>query len=256
VTRKATTSQHRPPQPDKTAAALKPVTPVPLLVVLILNLIIVIVLALSITNWTSIWISIPWTRCIQPEAHNWSLAIILVLLFHLIWRFLNQRLSPLAETVTIQGVNVAVKAIVQVFNALHPWQLSDRTMILFTVIPSLAIGFLGLSPQTPFYISEGTPIVKSFSVKYPDGTSVPLKQKNIIEIKGGEFVLIEAVLEQPNLLCTWSAKGTLLPTKECSVQYSAPLGELYDTLTVKVQSACGTQQTYEGLQIKVVQTNP
>lgn len=223
------------------------------MVVVLLNIIIVIVLAAAVTPQ----ISIPGTRCIQPEVATWSLAIILVLLFHLTWRFLHQPLSSLIESLKIQGIQFAAKALIQVLDALHPWQLSNRALILCTVIPSLVIGVAGSSPLSPFYRPEGTPLITGFAVKYADGTPISLKQRNNIEVRRGTPVLVEAALDRSDLACTWAAlNGTVQLVQDCSILYSVPLGERYDTLTVNVQSACKTQQTYDGLQISITPTNP
>jgi hypothetical protein len=246
-------ASYRKPRPSGKSAPLASTASLPLLVVFILDILCVIALAVVVTPE----ISLPWGRCIQPAISSWGLAIILVLLFHFIWRFLHQPLGVLIESLKIQGIQVAAKALIQVLNALHPWQLSNRALILCTVIPSLVIGVVGLSAWSPFYLPEGTPIVTNFSVKYPDGTPLPLKQGNAVEIKRGASVLVEAALDQSDLVCSWSAvNGTVQLVKDCAILYGPPLGGLYDTLTVKVQSACRTQQTYDGLQIRIVPNDP
>jgi hypothetical protein len=238
-------------------AAKAPIVKLPPLAMLLLNLVIVAVLALNLGSLVSA--SLP---CVSPLISAPSLAVILLLLFHLVWYYLGPAIRETSDDIEVGPVAVPIKVLASLFDALHPWILSDRAPWVMAVVLSLAAGILGLSlsPLSPLRPPpEDTPVTQSFSVEYLErgGTTVSLKPSDVVEVSAGEQVLVQAeTLGQDGILCTWSAaSGNLQSAQGCATLYNAPFYETYDVLTIRAQSPCKTQNAYASFTVKVVLRN-
>jgi hypothetical protein len=188
------------------------------------------------------------------------MAVILLLLFQLLWRYLSPALKETDDAIEVGPLTVPISVLASLSNALHPWVLSDRALWILAIILSLAFGILGLSPLSPFPPPpERTPIVQSFSVEYleRDETTGSFKPGNVVEINAGEQVLVQAqTLGQDSVLCTWSAtNGSLLSADGCATLYSAPFYGIRDVLDIQAQSPCKTQSANASLHVKVISSD-
>lgn len=224
-------------------------------VTLFFNLVVVIILALILRPLVSAWLP-----CISPLASAPSLAIILLVLFNLIWRHLNPVIKASGGTVEMVWIAVPIQVLASLADALHPWTLSDVALWVLAIVLSLAAVILGISPLSPFPPPcEETPIVQRFSVQYleRDEMTISFKPGDVVEINAGELVLVQAeTLGQDGAVCTWSAaNGSLQPAEGCATLYSAPFSGTHDILDVLAQSPCKTQSASASLHITVVLSN-
>jgi hypothetical protein len=193
--------------------------------------------------------------CASPNAGALSLAIILLLSFHLTWRLFHKQFRRFGDF-DLKLVKIPNDLPADLFDKLHFWQIPDRALVSLTIMLGIAAWLLGLSPFSPFTISEELPLVESFSVYYyPDGTTLTQMPGSAIQITYNQKVRVEAVVSpQTNAICKWfTTLGTLLPSPGCSALYTAPLAGDVDTITVHVQPACKTQGSYASLHINVTQ---
>ena len=194
--------------------------------------------------------------CAHPLASALGRAVILLLLgFHLLWRFLSSFLIAITLHGTLGPLSIITRDFSRLLDQLHPWILSNVALGVWLIVLPLAAWVLGLSPLSPFRPEEAMPNIQSFSVRYLDGTTKLLMPGDAVEIIANEQVLVEAeALQQTDLPCTWSvARGTKQPAEGCSILYSAPFEGAHDTLVVLIQSPCQKQQAYAGLHINIVQ---
>ncbi len=225
------------------------------LVMLFFNLVVVTILAPILGPLVSA--SLP---CVSPLASAPSLAVILLLLFHLVWRYLNPVIKASGGTVEMVWIAVPIQVLASLADALHPWILSDVASWVLAIVLSLATVILGISPLSPFPPpSEETPIVQSFSVQYLEraAMTISFEPGDVVEINAGELVLVQAeTLGQDGTLCTWSAaNGSLRPAEGCATLYSAPFSGTHDILDILAQSPCKTQSASASLHITVVFSN-
>jgi len=177
-----------------------------------------------------------------------SVACIILPLGHLLWRYL----IPVLEDILLTP---KLDLLVTLGDALHPWRLSNRTLPVAATIVIITGAIILFGPW--FRIPETLPIIQYFSVGYTDTHTETFAAGDLVEIPARTQVLVEAVVSDQEVLCTWSAmKGTNLPVTGCATLYSPPLGEEYDVLNVLVQSPCKTWQKFADLHIKVVQAQP
>jgi hypothetical protein len=201
-------------------------------------------------------ISWPWERCRYSDISAWSMALTLLLIFHLIYHLVPEGKTP-DESIKIGQVSFPTW-VLEVLR-LRPGKplLSDRVVLALNVLLVVIFGVIGLNPFSLFSPSDAaTPIIQSFTVHYPDGTAKSLKPGDVVEIMNGEQMLVEAQIPgQSVALCTWSTgKGVHIPASGCSTVYGTPLNWANDTLVVLAQAPCSTAQAYAGLFIKVVQS--
>jgi hypothetical protein len=221
-------------------------------VTLFFNVIVIIILVLALRPLVSVWLP-----CIPSVAGASSLAIILLMLFHLTWRSFNPIIKASGGTVKVSLIAVPIRVLASLFDALHPWPLPDSGLWICAIVVSLAVGILGLSPFSPFPPQrEEPPIVQSFSVQFlerEERTQV-LRPGDVVELRPDEQLRVQAdTLGETVPLCTWSAiNGALQSAGGCSTLYSAPFHEIYDVLDVQAQSQCKTQSACASLHIRVV----
>ena len=168
-------------------------------------------------------------------------------LLHSVWRFL---LDPLFLAV-IPGTPIAISKIVvkprpfiRYLNSINLKGLSNRGLLIVTLIALLTILVFFLFPSYPFSIVEDPPIVQEFSVQYLSvGQKKSYHPGDTIQAK--DQILVEAkIIGACTLPCKWSSsRGSLLPGKACSVLYTSSVAGGMDDLTVAVQSPCKTIQT-------------
>ncbi len=133
-----------------------------------------------------------------------------------------------------------------------------RRWRLFAVVLLVGIGSVVLLMLRVPPCDEVVPIIRSFTVYYPDNTTQSFGPDAVIEIISGEQLRIEAVIpEKSAAQCTWSAgKGLSTSDGGCSILYSPPVDETNDALNVVAESPCRERETksYANLLIKVVQS--
>jgi hypothetical protein len=181
-------------------------------------------------------------------------AIILLVLFHLTWRYLSQMISGSSDAIKVGPAAVSIRTLGELLNALHPWALSDRLLCVLGLATLTAAVVLGLSPLSPFGPQEIPPAVKNFLVHYADGQTKTVAIGGLIEIPADTQALIEAVVpDQVDTSCSWfTMKGRQLPAQGCAMRYNAPFEGNRDVLSVLVRSPCKTWQTFAGLHIGLV----
>ncbi len=219
---------------------------------LFFNLVIGVILTLVLNGRVSL-------ACMPPHVTASSLAVILLLLFHLVWRYIGPVLNGFNGSIKVAGIITApIRMLTSLIDALHPqglpgWALWASTIILFSVA-----GILNLSPLSPFRIRDACPIIQNFVVRYADGHTETISAGGLVKVSAYTHVLIEAAVSDSNdVSCAWStAKGTQRPAKGCAVRYSPPLEGNRDATSVLVQSPCAAQQTFVGLSIEVIKAGP
>ncbi|RLC67973.1 MAG: hypothetical protein DRI48_00880 [Chloroflexi bacterium] len=229
-----------------------PLVVLPSWAVLFFNLVVVIILAPILRPLVSTWLP-----CIPSIASALSLAIILLMLFHLAWRSFNPIIKASGGTVKVSLIAVPIQVLASLADALHPWPLLDSALWIFAIAISLMVGVLGMSPLSPFPPPrEEPPIVQGFSVQFLDrtGMTIAFSPGDLVELGPDEQVRVHAeTLGKAIPLCTWSAtNGRLQSAEGCSILYSAPFHEVYDFLEVQAQPPCRTQSAYASLHIRIV----
>jgi len=243
--------------PDETTLTAAPRgTSLP--VVSLLNLPIVGVLAALV--WPSLLpllsLLMPWLPCIPAPASALSLALILLALFHLLWRHRHAAFITSSGELGLLGITVPIRELALLVDILHPWRLSDAWLRIVAVVLALAAAILGLSPLSPVPPPpEQTPVVREFSVQFlrRGGGATALATGGRVELAPGEQVLVRAeTLGGDSALCRWSvAGGGLEPAEGCATLYSAPLAQGYDVLNVSAQSPCRTRSACASLHISI-----
>ena len=224
-----------------------------LLVMLFFNIVVVVVLVLIILGRR---VSLP---CVSPQASALSLAVIIVLLSHLVWRHFNLAIKQFSGTIKVGPLSdVTSKSLAPLLDALHPWRLSNQALWALAIVLFAATGILGLSPLSPFGVTETSPVIQNFLVHYADSHTETFAAGDLIELPADTPSLVEAMVsDQADVSCDWFAvKGTQIPAKGCATIYSPPFEVNRDALSVLAQSPCKTWQAFAGLHIKVVQVEP
>ena len=234
----------------------RPMVSPPPLAVLFLNLVSVIILAFILRPLVSV--SLP---CVSLLAGTLSLAVTLLVVLHLVWRYLNPVIKATSGEIRVASLAAPIELLTKLADALHPYPsiLSDAVLWTLAVVLSLTTVILGLSPLSPFSPTEEPPIVQSFSVQFleRDKMTIYIKPSELFELVSSEQVLVQAeTFGEAVPLCTWSAaNGGLQPAAECATLYSAPFHETYDVLDLRAQSPCRTQNACASLNIRVVPNN-
>ena len=229
----------------------------PPLLILTLNLAIAVVLTLVLRTRVALF-------CVNPEATASSIALLSLLLFHLIWRYLRPLIEESEGKVNFV-VKLRISSLVPLIDTVHPPTLSNLLTlskslrllsIAFTAASVVAVVYYGLTPYSPFQKSDSTPIIQSFSVRERGGEPKLLDPTQAVrEIRFGGQLLVGAEFQGPSgAQCEWSTlRGLLEPAEGCSVLYSPPTDGIRDTITVAVQSPCGATGDLATLHINVVQ---
>jgi hypothetical protein len=102
-------------------------------------------------------------------------------------------------------------------------------------------------------VSDNMPVIKNFSIEYPNQETMSVNAGGVIEVRYGENVLIKSMTFQgDNGQLTWFiARGNKQLIAE-GIKYIAPLEGNVDVLTVLAQSSHGVQETYASLHIVIV----
>jgi hypothetical protein len=224
--------------------------------IVLLNALAVVILSLAlrlvVPKLTQIF---PRLACTSLWVVASSLSLLLLMIFHLVWRYCRSMLAPLTGAVNVAKIDVPIKLVVSLGDVLHPWGPSDTIawisvagVVLFAVI--LGSSLLFLFPP----LREDPPVVQRFTVQFLEVDSTQaFKPGDQVELEPAQQVLVRAeCLQQEEPLCTWSAlNGSVEPVEGCAVLYSAPFDEADDILSVKSQSFCKTHEAYASLHISV-----
>jgi hypothetical protein len=192
--------------------------------------------------------------CTVRLAGALGLAVLCWCFFQLIWRFTNNLFRQIGA-IDVKIVKIPNNVMVSIMDSFHLWKLTNLVLVISAVIIGITAWWLGLSPFTPFSVVEGSPIVENFSVHfYPDGKTLTQVPGSRIQIASSQKMYIAASISQSaNPVCEWSTSlGMLLPGTGCSTLYTSPLIGDIDTLTVHVQSACKTQDSFASLHIDIL----
>jgi hypothetical protein len=225
---------------------------IPPIVKLFFNLVIGAILTFILDGRVSL-------ACVAPHVTALSLAVILLLLFHLVWRYLGPVIKESGDPIEVAGIiNLPIRVLTTMIDALHPQKLPGWILWTSAIVLFLVAGMLNLSPLSPFRIRDTPPIIENFVVRYADGHTETLPTGGLVKISAYAHVLIEAtVSNSDDVSCVWSTvKGTQLPARGCAMRYSPPLGANRDALGVLIQSPCAAQQTFAGLSIEITPIGP
>jgi len=187
--------------------------------------------------------------CVPPALDAFCIALILLILLHLTWRYMGRKLEKLR--LSLGHARFVVEHLKAFFDELHPWGLSLRALwIAGAAVIAMAL-FLR-SSRSPFHLPELPPEVQGFSIHSSGGDAQRFATGDQVEIPPGESVLVQAVIDRGSSRCRWSTEnGNIQASAGCSAAYSAPLGAARDTLSVSVKSPCGTYSTSASLSIEV-----
>jgi hypothetical protein len=220
----------------------------PILVTILINLAIVAGLA----NYFEGKFALP---CINPpQVSSLALAVILLISFHFLWRNIYAIIPPgLAEPIQVWDLKIPLSVLVTFFNEMQVWKLPSRLLGLLLIILIVAGVFLNFSPASPFYIRDELSAIQGFSIQrfYTDLVEgVPIG--GTLSIATNEKVFVEAVFRnKAGTTCTWYSKmSTQAPQTGCFIVLDEVSRIGRDTLTVRIQSACGTQD-FVGLHVVV-----
>ena len=233
----------------KQSSVRNPENRFPLLVTLLINLLLVI----GITNYLEGRVTVP---CITPHMVSpLSVAIISLIPLHLIWRNIYTFIPPnFEETIKIGFVTVPLTFLFIFFNEMQIWKIPSRLFGLL-LLALLAVGaYLNLSPNSPFYEEDELSAIQGFSIqRFDKKLAEGLPVGGTLTIKANEKVLVEVVFrgetERP---CIWYSRMSSSTVQAgCSIVLDEVSRTGRDTLTVKTQSACGTQD-FVGLHVVVL----
>ena len=198
--------------------------------------------------------------CIRIEVKIIAFAITLLLFFHLCWRFLRQAIIALGEIINIKFVTISIGKCTLLLDALHPWWIDSRILFFINIILFFIVGVSYV--YSPFFlrpIDETIPSIQNFFIKrlHAKAPTISIEPDNMLTITTNERISVsptQAETEDHTACCEWfSNRGRLEHSgKSCSILYTAPLKEGNDTLTLKMQSPCKTQEAYASLHIRIV----
>jgi len=127
---------------------------------------------------------------------------------------------------------------------------------------SVAVVFIGLlawitlGPLRPL-IWETPPVIQEFVVHRDDGTTEMFAPGAVVRIPENALWRVEVVVDQVGVSCTWfSHEGRPLPSEECTASYRPPREGDQAALSVMVESPRKTRQSFAGLHIQIVRTQP
>lgn len=211
----------------------------PILITLLINVVIVAVL----TNYLEGKVAFP---CITPrQVGPLSVAIISSVLLHLIWRNVYAFIpSKFEETIKVGVVTIPLTLLIIFFNEMQIWKLPSRLLGLLFPFLLIAGAFLNFHPNSPFYIPDVLSAIEGFSVQRFDN---PLKEGisdgGTLTLTVNEDVFVQAVFRKnAERTCTWSSSMSSQASETgCSIKLDEISRIGRDTLTVFIQSACGTQ---------------
>ena len=220
---------------------------------------IIITEVLAILFYTKLNFLLP--LCVRPDVITLIFAITALFLGHLCWRFLRLEIIALGEIVTIKWlITISISKLTLLLDALHLWWIDSRILFFINII---LFFFVGVSyVYSPFFlrpIDETIPNIQSFFIKGFD-TNEPMKSikpDNMLTVTTIKRIWVsptQAETEDKMACCEWfSNRGRLEHSgKSCSILYTAPLKEGNDTLTLRMQSPCKTQEAYASLHIRIV----
>lgn len=220
---------------------------------------IIITGVLAILFYTKLTFLLP--LCVRPDVITLIFAITALFLGHLCWRFLRSEIIALGEIVTIKWfITISISKLNLLLDALHPWWIDSCILFFINIILFFIVGVSYV--YSPFFlrpIDETIPNIQSFFIKGFD-TNEPMKSikpDNMLTITTKERIWVsptQAETEDHTACCEWfSNRGRLDHSgKSCSILYTAPLKEGNDTLTLRMQSPCKTQEAYASLHIRIV----
>jgi hypothetical protein len=189
------------------------------------------------------------------QASEWFAAVILLVVFHLVWRAIHiPNPTDIKENIDLGPITIPITVLITFLNEIHPWKISSRLLVLFLAIFS-AIGlFLNLSPYSPLYKGGQLLAIPSFTVQRLDSPSPEqIPPGGTLTINAGEKVFIKlALLGETQVSCTWfttSSSGNV--GEDCSILLDTPLPIKRDILTVFMQPACGSRQEPASLNVVV-----
>jgi hypothetical protein len=221
----------------------------PILITLLINLVIVI----GLTNYLEGRITFP---CITPhQISPISVAIISLIPIHIIWRSIYTLIPPnIEETIKVGIVTVPLTVLITILSEMQIWRIPRRLLELLFLLLLIAAAFLNMHPNSPFYTPDELSAIQGFSIQRFDQKPVEgLPVGGTLTIKANEKVLVEVVFrgetERP---CIWYSRMSSSTVQAgCSIVLDEVSRTGRDTLTVKTQSACGTQD-FVGLHVVVL----
>lgn len=224
-----------------------PRSPMPEVVSLFFNLLIA-------TGLTGLLIRKEWTTspCIPLTVNVVFVPLVLTFFLQLVWRYLGGAIKVGRGVVRSPWLRISLDAVFAVLDDLHfarwpAWVLWVATGATVAV----TLHFLG--PLSLFRERELPPVVDGFQVSR-DGTDLLLSPDDAAEARSGEALKISARIRGPGgEHCTWFVdRGQFSAVHDCTVIYVAPLDGTFDNLSVRVQSACQTQNSFTGLTIQLI----
>lgn len=195
--------------------------------------------------------------CVHPAASSGAIAVILLALVHVVWRYLSSEIKRLAEKTSSSVVVEIAQVLDIVSGVIHPTasELSLRMLWLLCGVTSIVAIVLGLCPRwSPFRIQDEPPTIKSFSVFYIDkGETVTKKPGETVEVAPGATIRVEADLSPRAVSdCEWRPEERAAKVDGvCATRYTAPLREVIETLSLLAKSPCEKREAYYNLGISV-----
>jgi hypothetical protein len=237
-------------QTNQSQQVINPANPLQIIVMIIFNLILLGTIAYAVSLWEQLSVLFP---CVSPVARNVSVGVGLFLLLHVMVRF-APNINNLDAEINLIFLKIKVGDLAGAINFVHPRKLATWVLVI-SLIASISFCALILSAFSPFPGPlSPVPVIKDFSVQYPDGSETPINLTDTLEIRANQQVLITIeFLNQTNPQCIWSAlKGTVYQAGDYSVIYNPPLGATTDSITVHLDSPCNVFLSDISLLVKVV----
>lgn len=197
-------------------------------------------------------------NCVPGQINTFFSAVIALVVFHAVWRLVGPLLFEILDgKVNLFGLQIELKSFVRLLDLLHPRRLPAYIFWGgFTILISSAYA-LGYSNFSPFVLKESTPIIRGFTIIYPDEREIKVSQHSgTVRIAPYEQILVKArVSQQSAFSCRWSAiNGQVDDDQNCTTLYTPAFNAKNDTLVVRTQSMCQLKQSSAGIHINVIQT--
>src|SRR5689334_4966766 len=122
----------------------KPQNRLPTLVVLLINLAIIYVGTLLLDKQVSL-------SCVTPQGSALGVVCLLLMVFHIIWRFAYPAMSEKEEEgrVKLPAIEIPLSVLIRIINSTHPWKLKRSRFVFFLMVLGSVMA-LNLTAYSPF----------------------------------------------------------------------------------------------------------
>lgn len=199
-----------------------------------------------------------WTAypCVPARINVVFVALVLTSFLQLVWRYLGRPIKTGGGAIRLTWLRLSLNAVFSVLDALHFVWLPNWGLWIATGI-AVAVALFALGPLSLFLSPELPPVIDGFLVG-PEGAEVLVSPGDTIEAQFGTALKITAVIsESDKTHCIWfPGQSGFSAIHGCKVIYLAPLDGTVDNVSVQARSACQTQNSFAGLNIRLIPAQP